>query len=143
MPRRGPFKDIEKLFEQLNSGFADMSEDFGEQPGGHGIHVDVADMGEQLVVSADVPGFDPADIDISVKDRQLTIAAEHSESAESDEDDAHYYRRERTTRTTSRTVTLPTDVDESAASASYDNGVLTIELPKRDPEDDGVDIEVN
>jgi HSP20 family protein len=142
MPRRDPFKDIEALFEQLNTEFTDMSSDFGKQTGVD-IHVDVADTGDKLIVSADVPGFDSSEIDVSVKDRQLTIAAEHSESAESDADDTHYYRRERTTRAATRTLTLPTEVDESATSASYDNGVLTIELPKRDTEDGGVDIEVN
>ncbi len=142
MPRRDPFKDIEELFEQLNSGFADMSEDFGEQLGGGGIHVDVADADDEIVVTADVPGFDPDDIDVSVKDRSLTIAAEHGEEAEEEDEDTHYYRRERTKRAASRTVTLPADVDESEASASYENGVLTVTLPKRDAED-GVDIEVN
>lgn len=143
MPRRDPFKEIEELFEQLNAGFADMSEDFGEQLGGGGIHVDVGDTGEELVVAADVPGFDPDDIDVSVKDRRLTIAAEHGEEAEAEDEDTHYYRRERTKRAAKRTVTLPAEVDESAASASYENGVLTVTLPKRDAEEGGVDIEVN
>jgi HSP20 family protein len=143
MPRRDPFKDIEELFEQLNAGFADVSEDFGEQLGGGGIHVDVADTGEELVVSADVPGFDTEDIDVSVKDRQLTIAAEHSEATEAEDEETHYYRRERTKRAATRTVTLPAAVDESGASASYEHGVLTVTLPKRDADDGGVDIEVN
>lgn len=141
MTRRDPFKEIEDLFEQLNDSFADVSADVGEQLGG-GIHVDVADTGAELVVTADVPGFDSADIDVSVKERTLTIAAEHAEGTEEEDEDTHYYRRERTTRAASRTVTLPADVDESSASASYENGVLTVTLPKHDAED-GVDIEVN
>lgn len=143
MPRRDPFKDIEALFDQLNSEFANMSGEFGKETGADDIHVDVADMGDELVVTADVPGYDSEEIDVSVKDRQLTIAATHSESTESDAEDTHYYRRERTTRSARRTLTLPTEVDESATSATYENGVLTIELPKRDSEDGGVDIEVN
>lgn len=143
MPRRDPFKDIEALFEQLNSEFADVSSNFGGKVGADDIHVDVADAGENLVVTADVPGFAAEEIDVSVNDRRLTISAEHSESTETDAEDTHYYRRERKMRATSRTITLPTEVDESEASAHYDNGVLTIELPKRDGDDGGVDIEIN
>jgi HSP20 family protein len=139
--RRDPFKEIEELFEQLNSGFAEMNESVGAEFGGDGIHVDVADTGEELVVAADVPGFDPDDIDVSVQDRRLSISAEHTESTAMDDEDAHYHRRERTQRSVTRTVSLPAEVDETAASASYENGVLTVELPKA-TDDDGVDIQV-
>jgi len=140
--RRDPFKEIEELFEQLNSGFAEMSHEFEAGGAGGGIHVDVADAGDELVVTADVPGFDSEDIDVSVSDRQLRIAAERSTETESEDDDTHYYRRERSERAISRTVSLPTDVDEHEAAASYENGVLTVELPKADG-DGGIDIEVN
>ena len=139
--RRDPFKEIEELFEQLNSGFADLSGEFEGAVGG-GIQVDVADADEEIVVVADVPGFEPDDIDVSVSDRQLRIAAERSVESEEEDEDTHYYRRERTQHSASRTVTLPTDVQEREASASYENGVLTIELPKVGG-DDGVDIEVS
>jgi HSP20 family protein len=140
--RRDPFKEIEELFEQLNSGFADLSGEFEEVGAGGGIHVDVADADDEIVVVADVPGFEPEDIDVSVSDRQLRISAEHSAETEQEDEETHYYRRERTQRAVSRTVTLPTDVDEREASASYENGVLTIELPKTGGEG-GIDIEVN
>lgn len=132
--RPNPFEGIEELFEQLNSGFSEMGENLDD-----GVHVDVADADGDIVVTADVPGFDPDDIDVSVQNRRLTIAAEHSE--ESEEEEADYYRRERTSRAVSRTVTLPTEVDETAASASCENGVLTVELPKV-AVGDGVSIDV-
>ena len=137
--RRDPFDEIEELFEQLNSGFAELTGEFEGAVGG-GIHVDVADEDDEIVVVADVPGYESDDIDVSVSDRQLTISAERG--SESETDDTQYYRRERTRRAVSRTVTLPTAVDEHEASASYENGVLTVELPKADG-DDGIDIEVS
>lgn len=142
MARRDPFKEIEELFEQLNDGFADVGRDLGEEFGGGGIHVDVADADDEIVVTADVPGFDPEDIDVSVTDRQLRIAAEHSEEAETEEEDTKYYRRERSRRSVSRTVSLPADVKETEADASYENGVLTVTLPKAS-EDGGIDIQVS
>lgn len=138
---RDPFKQIEELFEQLNTGFAEMSEEFeGAGPAGAGINVDVADADDEVVVTADVPGFDPDDIDVSVTDRQLRIDAEHSEEVEDDQ--TQYYRRERSRREVSRTVPLPTDVVEADAAASYENGVLTVTLPKAG-DDGGVDIQIN
>lgn len=146
--RRDPFKEIEELFEQLNAGFADMSQEFGEELGenfgGRGIHVDVAETDGEVVVVADVPGFDPDDIDVSVTDRKLRIAAEHSEETEEEADEGRkYYRRERSRRSVSRTVALPADVEEHEADASYENGVLTVTLPKTDEDDGGIDIQVN
>ncbi|NHX37086.1 MULTISPECIES: Hsp20/alpha crystallin family protein [Halolamina] len=142
--RRDPFEEIEELFEQLNSGFAEMSREFdaGGAGTGGGIHVDVADADDEIVVTADVPGFDPEEIDVSVSDRQLRISAERSTETESEDEETQYYRRERTRRAVSRTVSLPTDVDEHEAAASYENGVLTVELPKAGGED-GTDIEIN
>lgn len=139
--RRDPFKEIEELFEQLNAGFGEMSGEFASV-GGAGINVDVADADDQIVVTADVPGFDADDIDVSVTDRQLRITAEHSEETEEEDEETQYYRRERSQRSVSRTVSLPTDVEEHEAAASYENGVLTVELPKAS-DADGVDIEVS
>jgi HSP20 family protein len=138
--RRNPFEEIEELFEQLNDGFSQMSESM-ETELGDGIKVDVADRDDAVVVTADVPGFDADDIDVSVRDRRLTIAAERSDSAEADADE-QYYRRERTRRAVQRTVSLPTEVEEADASASYENGVLTVELPKLEETGAGVDIAV-
>jgi len=141
--RRDPFKEIEELFEQLNSGFAEMGEEFGDLGAtSAGIHVDVADAGDEIVVVADVPGFEPDNIDVSVTGRQLRISAEHSTETRMDDENTQYYRRERSQRSVSRTVSLPTDIEEHEAAASFENGVLTVELPKMS-DDGGIDIEVN
>ncbi len=136
MPDRpSPFEEIEELFEQLNSGFSEMGDRIG-----NGVHIDVAETDDSLVVTADVPGFDPDDIDVSVQDRRLTIAADDEETEEA-ADDETYLRRERTNRAVSRSITLPTEVEGADASASYENGVLTVELPKA-AEDGGVSINI-
>lgn len=141
--RSNPFKDIEELFDRMSRGF---------EPRGLAVHevaVDVSETDSDLVVTADLPGYDKDDIDVAVEGDRLTISAEHEESVESageaeDADDGvHYHRRERTRRSVSRSVHLPTAVDETAASASYRNGVLTVTLPKEAPDaDEGYDIDV-
>lgn len=140
--RRDPFKDIEELFDRLNSGFGDLGRELETGIGSSNVLVDVADADDEVVVTADLPGYDKSDVDVSVKGRQLRIAAD-STSESTSGDDENYYRRERSRRRVSRTVPLPVDVDESGASATYENGVLTVTLPKREAGDDGTDIRVN
>lgn len=126
MPFRGdnPFDEIEQLFDR-------MSEQLGEGPlakAAGSLLVDVEDSGDAFVVTADVPGYDKEEIDVTLSDRTLRIAAEREETTE--ESEADYIRRERQRTSASRSVRLPGAVDEAGISATYDNGVLTVTLPK-------------
>lgn len=136
MPDRpNPFKDIEELFNRMGRGLDPAA------VGVHDIAVDVSETESEIIVTADLPGYKKANIDITVDDGRLTIAAAYD--GEVDYDDAHYHRQERTHREVQRTIYLPADVDETEASASFRNGVLTITLPKHIPtSDDGYDIDV-
>jgi HSP20 family protein len=136
MPNRSnPFKDLEELFDRMGRGF-----DPGEL-GTHDVAVDVSETDEELVVNADLPGYDKSEIDVTVDDDRLTITAERDETIE--DEDTHYHRRERTRRQVRRSLYLPADVDEAEGSASYHNGVLTVVLPKREAtEEEGYDIDI-
>jgi len=131
--RRNPFEELERLFERLGGQFegdwgrgVDLGE-FGE----FGVAVDVADHGDEFVVTADLPGYEKSDIDVTLRGDTLRIAAER-EVEEEEEVEGEYLRRERRAASASRSVTLPEEVDESGVSASYANGVLTVTLPKAD-----------
>ncbi|WP_101295334.1 Hsp20/alpha crystallin family protein [Halegenticoccus soli] len=134
--RYDPFREIDELFERMNRGFSDAG--FG----GHEVSVDVSETDDEVLVAADLPGFEKEDIDVTVADRQLRIGAEADRSREAA--DARYHRRERARRNLTRTVYLPEEVDESGASATYKNGVLTVTLPKLGDDADGgrrIDVE--
>ncbi|SFL24373.1 HSP20 family protein [Halogranum rubrum] len=137
MPNRSnPFKDIEELFDRMGRGF---------EPSGIGMRdvaVDVSETDEDVVVTADLPGYEKSDIDVTAADGRLTIAAARDETSETE--DTHYHRRERTHREVRRSLHLPADVEETAANATYQNGVLTVTLPKvqSDDEEEGFDIDV-
>ncbi|MFB6071978.1 MAG: Hsp20/alpha crystallin family protein [Halobacterium sp.] len=119
MARGSPFDELERLVERLDEAREGRS---------GGLAVDVEGAGDAFEVTADLPGFEKDDIDVEVQDRTVRVAADHEEeAAESDED---YVRKERTKRSVSRSVTLPEAVEESAASATFTNGVLTVTLPK-------------
>lgn len=132
-----------------------------------GIEVDILDRGDDVLVRANVPGFDEDDISVTAEDDKLVIAAhatpvegEGGEAAggesgedgsgEGDGDDGDgagerdgptVLRRERPDRDLQRIVRLPVPVDAERAEASYDRGVLDVALPKVE-DTDGTSIEV-
>lgn len=85
----------------------------------------VRDEGE-LVVTAELPGIEPDDIDVSLENGMLTIKGEKSETKEISEDDR--YLRERSYGKFLRRITLPEEMDADTMTATYDNGVLVIRV---------------
>ena len=144
MNRSTPFDDIEQFFGRSPFG--------GDRAWGldrRTTDVDVAEYDDEFLVMADLPGYDREHIDVRAADGGLTISAERDETVrdegESAETDAgRYLRRERRHESITRSVDLPSSVIEAEASATYQNGVLTVTLPKIDDERDGghrIDIE--
>lgn len=92
------------------------------------LPLDLRETDESYIVSADLPGIDPSDVEITLDRGMLTIKGERK-SEEWDESDK-VYRRERTSGCFSRSMGLPGEVDEENVNAAFDKGVLTITLPK-------------
>jgi HSP20 family protein len=88
--------------------------------------MDVARVGDRFVLDADLPGIDPATVDIDVDGRFLTIRAERPARPQ---DGATYLSRERGTGSYARRFTIGQGIDTTSISASYDNGVLSVVLP--------------
>ncbi|WP_435069266.1 Hsp20/alpha crystallin family protein [Haloplanus sp. C73] len=128
------FSDFDDLFERMtHAGALGRRDDVD-------FAVDIAHHDDELVVTADVPGFEKADFDIAVDGDRLTIHAESE--AETGVDEETYVRRERHHHAMRRTVHLPVAADCEGASATYRNGVLTVTIPvKSDADVRHIDIE--
>lgn len=130
MNRQNPFTEIERMFDQLSNQFGEF--ETRTEMGGS-IAIDVADTGDAFEVTADMPSFESDDIQVTIPDPQ-TVRIDASRTSETqteeDEEDVHYIRRERQEQSISRSIPLPDDIEESEATADFDNGVLTIHLPK-------------
>lgn len=142
--RRNPFEEVERMLERMTEQLEGVGE--SKQLGSDRVSVDVAEDEDGVTVTADLPGFDKDDIDISVRDARLTIRARRDEETEEpgeESEDATYHRRERIHREVSRSLRLPAGVNEEEASATYQNGVLTVTLPKMGtgPEGHSIDVE--
>ncbi len=90
--------------------------------------VDMYQTDDDVIVKATVPGMKPEDIQISVTGDTLTIKGETKE--ETDNKEKAYHIRERRWGSFERTITLPTNVRSDKAQADFENGVLSITLPK-------------
>lgn len=90
--------------------------------------MDLEETEDAYRIHAELPGVDPKELDISVRNEVLTISGEKKQQSESEGSD--YYRMERRYGAFSRTVRLPGGVDSENIQANSHNGVLTLTIPK-------------
>jgi len=91
--------------------------------------VDISETEPGLVVKAALPGVKPEDVNISVTGDVLTLRAEMKHD-EASEQNSRYHRRELTYGSYERLLALPVEVDPDRAEATFEHGVLTLQLPK-------------
>jgi len=96
------------------------------------LAVDVAENDESYVVKASVPGINPEDVEITFEDEVLTIKGEISNESEKEEENFHI--RERWYGSFGRSLRFPANVDAEAIEATYENGILTLDVPKVEEE---------
>ena len=94
------------------------------------LATDIKEFDSYYEVKADLPGINKEDIKVTYANDTLTIRAKHTANNEEKDDDGHYLRRERTSSTYERSFAMK-DIDEENIEATFENGVLTLELPKK------------
>jgi len=133
MTRHSPFGAMDSFFN--DSFFQDRLPAFRLLPENRvdigNIAVDIHETESGYSVKADFPGLSRDEIDVSVDNNVLTISAEHKDEAE-EKDGTRLIRQERRVGQYSRSFNLGKDIDESAIEAEFDNGVLTLQIPKGD-----------
>jgi len=119
-------KEFDDLFDNFFRSF-DM-QPFEGRIGAFSPKVDVTENEKEFNISAELPGMDDKDIDVSLQNDMLTIRGEKKEEKEDKGKD--YYRMERSYGYFSRTIPLPVEVETDKVDAKFKKGVLTITLPK-------------
>lgn len=137
--RSNPFEELERLFERMSRQFEDATRPWesesplsGWRTGSESepMSVDLVDRDGEFVATVDLPGFDRENVDVSVTDHRLRIAAERE--TVHDEDEERFLRHERRHATAHRSMRLPEAIDTGGVTATMRNGVLTVTLPKRE-----------
>jgi HSP20 family protein len=88
--------------------------------------VDILDYENEIEVRAALPGINKDNLDVTINNRSLTIRA----SREEEKEEGKYFRREITRGEFQRTLSLPVNVDNEHATASFKEGILTVTIPK-------------
>lgn len=127
-----PFRGATTLQEQINRVFGDMVGQSAEESNltPWAPAVDIYETANELVVKADLPDVNPQDLDIRVENNILTIRGERKFEKKVNED--NYLRIERAYGAFSRSFSLANSVKSEAIKADYQNGVLTLSIPKRE-----------
>lgn len=131
-----PFRELSTLQERMNRAFQDSlsraSTPREEElyTGSWAPPVDIFETKDKLVLKAELPGFKQEEIALRVENALLSIEGERKFEKESG--DENYHRVERSYGKFVRTFSLPTTVDYEKIAASFENGILTVSLPKKE-----------
>lgn len=125
-PLRSLQDEVNELFESVFPGGTGNDEESSSTM--WSPRMDVTESEDTYRLSIDLPGMSKEDVSIKVQDNRLTIRGERQGEMRSD--DENVVRMERTFGTFVRTIRLPTSVNEDKIGATFDNGVLSVTLPK-------------
>ena len=131
--RREEYSPLSLLRHEMNTLFDNFFRGFETEPfaarfGSFTPTVDVKESEKDFKISAELPGMDEKDIDVSITRDSLTVRGEKKE--EKEDKGKNYYRMERSYGSFSRTVPLPAEVDTEKVKAEFKKGVLTVTVPK-------------
>jgi HSP20 family protein len=131
--RWDPFRDVLALQSRLNSLFEDFTRGQGEQDAlttaAFVPPVDIYEDEHKVVLKMEVPGIKQEELDIRVENNTLTVRGERK--FEKEEKQENFHRIERRYGSFYRAFTVPSTVDTESVQASYEDGVLKIEMQKK------------
>ena len=131
-------------FDDMSNRFARLFDDsvFAAPREGRWMPaVSVSEAKDELLLTAELPGLTEDDITIELENNVLTVSGEKNEVREEGDEERKYHVYERSYGSFSRSFTLPRTVDGQNIVATFENGVLTVKLPKV-PEAKGRKIEI-
>jgi len=127
---RGAARPLDLFRRQVDRLFEDFLGDWSLAGRGQGFlpRLDVSENDREVVVTAELPGMDEKDVDVSLSNGRLVSSGEKKDQRE--EKNRAYHLVERSYGSFSRAVDLGEAVDSGKAAAAYKNGILTVTVPK-------------
>lgn len=130
-----PFSEMENLQRQMNQlfDFSLSRSPWGDTTllgGQWAPAVDVYDSKDNILIKAELPGLTKEEIEVSIQDNSLILTGEKKKDAEIKEE--KYFKTERFYGSFFRTIPLPATIDTEKVDAKYQDGVLTLTLPKKE-----------
>lgn len=144
MSRRSPFRELEELFESVERQLGGAGPQMGELATAESstgrAPMDVVDRDDEFEVTVELPGYEPDDVDVRVAGDTLFVDGHRDRDVSVEEDE--YVRRERSHESVSRRIRLPEPPAVDDVSATMEEGVLTVTIPKAPEEERGEPIDI-
>ncbi len=131
LTRWTPMRNLVSMSEAMNRLFDDafvMPRDSGL--GVTSPKVDIVENEDNVVVKAEMPGFNAENVDCRIEGNTLMLHGEYKQ--ENDKQEGQYHMRERRQGSFTRSIPLPTEINADKANAEFENGILTLTLPKNE-----------
>ena len=134
LQRQDPISELQQEMNRLFEDFFDQPHALSRLSGESGLQtsfspsVDISETDQEIRVAVELPGMDPENIEVSYTGNALTISGE--KQTESEQQEEHFYRKERSYGSFRRSIPLPGTIQEEDIEASFKNGVLQVRLPK-------------
>jgi HSP20 family protein len=128
---RDPFAELERMVDQMDRSFDGFWRSSPSFSGGT-VPVDIYEKENNLFICAAVPGVAPEDLEVNLEENVLTIRGELKQNWETNEN-TKVYRREHRYGNFTRSIRLPENLDLGAIDAEFNNGFVTIRIPKSAP----------
>lgn len=119
------FSQVANLIDQAFSAAGDHNTDR------HAVPVDILEMDGKLIFRAAMPGVRAENVDVTIESNVLTISGEYKSTSE--ESNAKVYRLENRYGSFTRSLKLPTDLQLDKVNASFEDGIVTITIPRVEP----------
>ncbi|MEM5802110.1 MAG: Hsp20/alpha crystallin family protein [Candidatus Aenigmatarchaeota archaeon] len=135
------FEELERMRRRIHELMRKMWEPIEEEfIAFRSFPVDLRETDEEIIAKADLPGFNKDEISVKATENTLEITAQHKEKKI--EKGEGIYKAEKKFGVLKRFLTLPAKVDYSKAEAKFENGVLTVKLPKKEKKKVGKEIKI-
>jgi len=132
--RYDPFAEAISLRNMMDrlmeSAFVNPAQWLSTNGGFDAPAIDVIENADGFIIKAALPGWKPENVDITIENGVLTLSGEVKEETERNDEASKYHVREIRQNSFTRRVSLPTEVEADKAKAEFENGVLTLNLPK-------------
>jgi len=133
------FAKMERLINDVfSNGSTFWSSDYSNFP-----RINIVEDANRFIIEAGLAGYNKEDVKITLTSRGLKISGKQKESSEIKSDNAKYHLKEMTSRAFEKLIIIPETVEKKLIKSKLKDGILIIELPKKDAQNDTIELKID